>query len=76
MRQRLLIWFWKMRYAWRVFRCTKGHEDFTGAYLMWCVGECAQIGWQAVLENEGSVAAALKTNPIEEADAEVECWTD
>lgn len=73
---RLRIWLWKLRYGWRIYRRSRSHDDWIGSYLSWCVTDCAQAGWEVAVQNEGSVEAALKTDPADEAECELECWTD
>lgn len=74
--QKLRILWWKWRYGWRIYFRSAMHEQWNGLYWTWCIGECAMVGFENAVQNEGGVGAALETDPVEEADCELECWTD
>lgn len=73
--KRIRIALWKLRYGLRVYRRSKAPDMKAGTYLLWCLGECADMGWALQLDEENNdVEQALAESPVWAADEELSNW--
>lgn len=81
-RTALRVWWWRLRYAWRVFARSRARSDFVGSYLRWCLADCSRAGWEVAVETMRAergdpVALVLDhVDPRDEADEELSNWED